>query len=659
MKKILVFFFLIPCISLAQNSEQKQIDSLLNTLKSVRDPLKKCIIYNEISGLYYNIDVEKGEAFADKSLALSSEIKYSRGLGIASSYKGEYLFRKGQSQESLKWYAKAKKLLSGQNDNCAMALLYLKIGNSYGATGKYPEALDHFFKALQLYDGCAEDSIGGKASVYQSISNIYTATENYQKALKSYDLTIRYYKQIHSEGDVAMALASKGMVYSKMKKNPEALSAYNDAIKKLIPLHAAWEIAYIESWIAITYFNMGQYNRSLEIMTEKLKTMQEMGDQDLVATLYQNIGYCYLQKAISGHGNENLAKSYENLNKALEMHRSFNSHEGLIQDYKFLSEYFDFKKEFRKSLYAYQQYATYKDSVFNFKNKQSLQNLEYERALLLREKEIKINKLKLESREKQKWLLITGILFLFIIGSLFFYQSLKRKKMNSQLIRLNTELDLANKIKARFFSILNHDLRSPVSNLIHFLHLKKENPELLTDESRNAMENKTINAAENLLESMEDLLIWSKGQMTNFKPQPKNISAESLFDYLKNHFSGEEKVSLNFENPNNIQFFSDEDYLKTIMRNLTGNAIHSLTNQPDGQVIWKARMQNGKAQLSITDNGPGGSSEQFRALYDENEVTGIRAGLGLHLIRDFAKSIDFSINIESGPSGTTFILTQA
>ncbi|WP_438499039.1 hypothetical protein, partial [Listeria monocytogenes] len=89
-----------------------------------------------------------------------------------------------------------------------------------------------------------------------------------------------------------------------------------------------------------------------------------------------------------------------------------------------------------------------------------------------------------------------------IIGLLLFRQNQNRKKTNQKLQVLNQELDEANKIKARFFSILNHDLRSPISNLIHFLHLQKENPELLDEETAARMQTKIISGAENLLSSM-------------------------------------------------------------------------------------------------------------------------------------------------------------
>ena len=68
------------------------------------------------------------------------------------------------------------------------------------------------------------------------------------------------------------------------------------------------------------------------------------------------------------------------------------------------------------------------------------------------------------------------------------------------------------------------------------MHLQKENPEILNQETKERLQNKTISGAENLLSSMEDILLWSKGQMENFKPQPKKITVEQLFEDNKKVF---------------------------------------------------------------------------------------------------------------------------
>jgi hypothetical protein len=59
---------------------------------------------------------------------------------------------------------------------------------------------------------------------------------------------------------------------------------------------------------------------------------------------------------------------------------------------------------------------------------------------------------------------------------------------------------------------------------------------MLDEESTKRMQDKTMTGAENLLNSMEDILQWSKSQMENFKPQPKKIAINSLFEDTKKSF---------------------------------------------------------------------------------------------------------------------------
>ena len=90
---------------------------------------------------------------------------------------------------------------------------------------------------------------------------------------------------------------------------------------------------------------------------------------------------------------------------------------------------------------------------------------------------------------------------------------------------------------------------------------------------------------------------------------------------------------------------------------MTGNAIKALENTLNPTISWKAWKEESTVFLAVTDNGPGISQEQFKALYDDKEVIGIKSGLGLHLIRDLAKAINCEIVLESKTNdGTTFTL---
>ena len=318
-----------------------------------------------------------------------------------------------------------------------------------------------------------------------------------------------------------------------------------------------------------------------------------------------------------------------------------------------------------KEAYHYNEiYSKSNDEIMQESAKQSIANAEAAYQNKTKGQRIKnlsaqntIKNIQINDARKQRVFLISGLILVFIIGLLLFRQSQIRKKNNQKLQLLNQELDEANKIKARFFSILNHDLRSPVSNLIHFLHLQKENSELIDEETATRMQAKVTTGAENLLSSMEDILLWSKGQMENFTPHPQKIAVDVLFEETEKHFSSNENIQLLFENPENIFLNTDENYLKTVIRNLTGNAIKALDKTSNGKIIWKAWQENNKTYLSITDNGSGGSQEKFKALYDDSEVIGIKSGLGLHLIRDLATAINCKIEVCSKSGlGTTFTI---
>ena len=89
--------------------------------------------------------------------------------------------------------------------------------------------------------------------------------------------------------------------------------------------------------------------------------------------------------------------------------------------------------------------------------------------------------------------------------------------------------------------------------------------------------------------------------MENFKPEAKNISIDTLFQDTKNHFLGIENIAIHFENLEKLQFISDENYLKTIIRNLTGNGIKALEKTQNATINWKAWYENGQNYLAITD----------------------------------------------------------
>jgi C4-dicarboxylate-specific signal transduction histidine kinase len=146
--------------------------------------------------------------------------------------------------------------------------------------------------------------------------------------------------------------------------------------------------------------------------------------------------------------------------------------------------------------------------------------------------------------------------------------------------------------------------------------------------------------------------------MEHFKPAISAVDVNSLFAYLQKFFADTTNVTFTFSCEANLVVQTDEQYLQTIMHNLTGNAVKALGQKTNAYIEWKAWQEQNNIYLSITDNGPGVKDEQLKALYDEKTSSGARSGLGLHIIRDLAKAIGCVISLNSQmKTGAEFVLT--
>ena len=581
-------------------------------------------------------DTEEADVINKKSLAIN--LKLNNTNEIAKNYYNEasILSRKSDFVKAIELFLKSINFAE-KNKNYIIIQKDLRgIANSYCDQRNYDLALKYALKALDYSK--FESTINEISYLKATIAEIYRLKNDLLNANIYFESAYINFCNVNDKSGQAYVLTNWSLCYEDNYEKLLEMELQAQEIWDKIAPENLMSVTNLGN-IAYTYFEIAK-NDSLKKSIKNLKI--EKNNTNLLT-----LSETYYTRCLS------IAKKKKNLDSILYFSEA-------------LSELQEYKGSFSKALINLKLRNKINDSLYSQKNKNKIASIESEREIELKNNQIKLNKITLASKEKQKYYFIGGLFLLAIIGGLLFYQSSNRKKVNEKLSFLNKELDESNKAKTRFFSILNHDLRGPVANLIFFLQLQKESPELLDEENTKRMQDKTISGAENLLNSMEDILQWSKSQMENFKPQFKNISIDSLFKDIKNHFASEENIKITFENFQDLQLKTDDNYLKTILRNLTGNAIKALHEVENPTIIWNAWQEpvlsgkNGKVILSITDNGNGVSQEQLKALYDEKEIVELKSGLGLHLIRDLAKAIDCDINVESKiGSGTTFTLKIA
>jgi signal transduction histidine kinase len=220
---------------------------------------------------------------------------------------------------------------------------------------------------------------------------------------------------------------------------------------------------------------------------------------------------------------------------------------------------------------------------------------------------------------------------------------------NKELDKLNARLAVANESKAKLFGIFSHDLRSPVSKIAQFLRLQKENPDLFNDNARSEYHEKFTNVTAHLLNTMEDLLLWSKSQMENFTPEYHAVYIKPLADKeLELLTSQIEEKELKIENfiPESFLSITDENFVHIIFRNLLQNAVRY--SHEAATITLKA----GENAIRITNKSTSEMAAQsLNELLQKGEVSSNNFGLGLQIARDLAERIGIHIFFEETEKG--------
>lgn len=615
--------------------------------------------YFKAYGYEYNNNLyEKAVPYYEKSLFHSQKGKNLKEETLALMRLNYLYFSTKQfaKRDSLIRYV--EKVLDTTKNVYTQGILNGSLGEYHLDQSAYEKFIGYKLKAIEYRKKFPKDDKKNKINIgvsYSQIASAYIKMKQFKKSIEYSNYAYPYLKS--SPNAVAFLYNDYIKCFVELRKF-DSIKKYYDNTYKLVSKNDSLHlnISSANRYMAEYFIVKKDIPKATYYAEKAVNYALKSNDEVIVMEANISKGKVLFEK-------KNYPEAIKTLQSALQYAYEFDKESYIIINEKIAECYAglgDWKK-------AYQYHIDYSNSnkvMLLESGKQSIadaeakfQNQNKQEKINALSTENKLKNLQIESSRKQKIYLTLGFILFGIIAGLLYRQNRNRKRTNEKLQLLNAELDEANKTKTRFFSILNHDLRSPVTNLIHFLHLQKDNPDLLDEESKQRLENKTILGAENLLTSMEDILLWSKGQMENFKPQPKTISISSIFDDTKAHFSSEENIQFQFENPSNLSLVTDENYLKTIIRNLTGNAVKALANVQNPTITWKSFQENGTTFLSISDNGAGTTLDKFKALYDDKEVVGIKTGLGLHLIRDLAKAIDCEILVDSKENkGTTITL---
>ncbi len=254
------------------------------------------------------------------------------------------------------------------------------------------------------------------------------------------------------------------------------------------------------------------------------------------------------------------------------------------------------------------------------------------------------------------WLLAILGFMLFLISQFYLYE-----KTNKKIAAQKQQLSELVATKNKFFSIIAHDLRSPLSSVINFLDVLKG--EEFGNKQTNEIFKQLEDSSKNSISLLDNLLKWSKVQTGQISFHPESIDILKITkDQIKvqQHLLDEKGLKVRLESSYNGKVEGDKNMIATIIRNLLSNAIKF--SHKKGIIVIEINKIGSYLSFSIEDNGIGIPEQYMGKLLDVTTVTRQSgtsnekgSGLGLILCDQFVKAHQGKFDIESQHNKGTIV----
>lgn len=237
------------------------------------------------------------------------------------------------------------------------------------------------------------------------------------------------------------------------------------------------------------------------------------------------------------------------------------------------------------------------------------------------------------------------------------------EEQNAKIIQQNQTLEKLNSEKAKLFSIVAHDIRSPLSSVLGYLEVLAETD--LTQSENEIIKTQLLQVTKDTFEMLANVLAWSKTQFSGANVDFIAVNVgEELFGglSLERAVALRKDITLEILIKDEVIVVADLNMFQLVIRNLVNNAIKF--TPIGGRVTISVDKNNDCCFIRIKDNGIGIKKQDRENLFNltalstfgTNNEKGV--GLGLLLCKDFTELQGGDISYEASEEvGSTFLVT--
>lgn len=548
---------------------------------------------------------------------------------------------------------------------------YLAIADVFEEVGNLDKSVQFLEKAFELSSTLGEPGI--HILVLTELGKINAITNHTEEAFQNFEEVLRLEEQLFLPGMKADALFNLADLYNKNGEHEKAITFHKKALAIWRSVGNRLQEARLLNEIGGVYEQMKNPDRALANYTAALEVYQIIDQKTGIAESYNNIGALYYLE-------NKVDDAIKNLELGLSAGRSSQTKDPVRRSYELLSVCFEAQGNYQQALANKDLFVAMNDFILKEESDQKL--LEVQNSYMLDQKETQIERLESVRKQRERVIAeqrkVRNFLFALIglgviVAGLILYMYLLKRRSNKQLKVVNArveeqniQLQNLNATKDKFFSILGHDLKSPLNSLSSFSNLLINYFDSLSKEEIQTLAKDLDKSLKNLNSLLDNLLEWARSQTGNisFKPEPFDLTTVlNENKELLHSQAGNKQISIAQEQSTAITVSAHRHSITTVVRNLISNAIKF--TPAGGQIKIRTSENHNDVIVSIADTGVGMSESVIKNLFridSKHSTLGTAnekgTGLGLVLCKDFVEKNGGRLWVESKEGeGSIFYFT--
>ncbi len=633
--------------SQAANANSEKAKELRANLVNAKDDTSRINVYKDFITLYIVENNDSAQYYIDLGKKLASEMDDPKSLGIMYNCEGRMRSYRGMFAEAKSSELKALEYFYHANYKEGIAIVYNALGVIEAKTGDYKQATSYFLRSLKMHEEIKNTE--GIIQTYISLGSTNSQLDLLDKANNYFFKALKLMPDSVSKTFLNLC-NNIGIVYGKMEDYDKSLYYFQRGLKvadKVV--NGQTTKASLLMNAAIAYANINKIPLAIDYYNQALEVSQKFGLLEDEARVLYNIAILYEENEPE--------KSKEYYYKVLELAKQMGQKHLMVEVYQSLYVINKKQKNYLEAIEALEKFHNYQDSVMSIENTSAIELLESN--FDLEKSKVEIKELEITNQKQRSNQIIA---FLIIGGSLFSlgivaYTSRKRNRLNKELVK-------SIQVRDKLLSIIAHDLKSPINNVLGLVN-ELEEDEIPKDEKKLLLD--TLRKQTSMsLETLENILKWGQSQIRGINTNPQKVLLKYIVDKNIEFFEVNRKmkdVEIVCQHIDDKVAYADADQLDFIFRNLLSNAI-KFSNKNTLISIDVQKTEGNKLKVSVKDSGAGMTKETLESLFGVKQKINMGtanekgSGLGLLLCKEFVEANNGKIWAESvAGEGSVFYFT--